>query len=363
MPGVLREKMIDCHSEPLLSVVVPVYNTDKYLDRCIKSILNQTYKNIQLVLVDDSSTDNSGAICDSYVSLYENVKCIHKEQNEGLAYARRDGSLNADGEYIAFVDSDDWIEQNMYEHMMKFVIEDGAEIVSSGAICEGTNGAKSIIIDPASPGVYSGESLCRFKENLVYDKKYHSGLCTVSLALKLYKKDLLLPAFEGIPKHMTYWEDLTYVFPPFFVSNKVAITDSCFYHIVYRSDSMSRRENDNILNDMVYSLGAALTVYEKYDTKILQCFYQKAIQVIAEYLWSIPTRNSSKADVLDKWMEVYHSEDVIGFDKLCNDKSDDKLFQYVMAGKLNTAYIYQKLYRAEKHVENRIKTIIGYKKC
>lgn len=101
---------------PLISVVVPVYNVEKYLNRCIDSILNQTLKKIEIILVDDGSTDNSPFICDEYCDRYENIKVIHKKNNR-VAAARNDGIKLATGKYIALVDSDDWIESNMLEEM------------------------------------------------------------------------------------------------------------------------------------------------------------------------------------------------------------------------------------------------------
>ena len=100
----------------LISVIVPVYNVEKYLNRCIDSILNQTFKQIEIILVDDGSTDNSPIICDEYCDRYKNIKVIHKENNR-VAAARNDGIKIATGKYIALVDSDDWIEPNMLEEM------------------------------------------------------------------------------------------------------------------------------------------------------------------------------------------------------------------------------------------------------
>ena len=101
---------------PLISVIVPVYNVEKYLNRCIDSILNQTFKQTEIILIDDGSTDNSSIICDEYCDRYENIKVIHKKNNR-VAAARNDGIKIATGKYIALVDSDDWIDPNMLEEM------------------------------------------------------------------------------------------------------------------------------------------------------------------------------------------------------------------------------------------------------
>ena len=114
------------NKEPLLSVVVPVYNVEPYLERCIQSILNQTYKNLEVILVDDGSTDKSGSVCDEYVLQDDRVKVIHKK-NGGLVSARKAGAAIATGSYITAVDSDDWIESNMFEEMMKQKQDESAE--------------------------------------------------------------------------------------------------------------------------------------------------------------------------------------------------------------------------------------------
>ena len=104
----------------LLSVIVPVYKVEPYLRRCIDSIRNQTYKNLQIVLVDDGSPDGCGAICDEYTKLDDRIIAVHQE-NEGLSGARNNGLLFAEGEYIAFVDSDDWLHPQMYEILIHLI--------------------------------------------------------------------------------------------------------------------------------------------------------------------------------------------------------------------------------------------------
>lgn len=101
-----------------VSIIVPIYNVEKYLDRCMQSLLNQTLKEIEIVLVDDGSPDNCPKMCDEYAKKDSRVKVVHK-QNAGLGYARNSGLENATGEYVAFVDSDDYVDINAYE--MSFI--------------------------------------------------------------------------------------------------------------------------------------------------------------------------------------------------------------------------------------------------
>jgi glycosyltransferase involved in cell wall biosynthesis len=116
-----------------VSIIVPVYNTGSYLHKCIRSILNQSLKDIELILVDDGSTDNSKGICDWYAEKDKRVKVIHK-QNEGVSVARNIGIANAVGEYIGFVDSDDWIDPDMYEVLYLKAKEQKADIVMCDAV-------------------------------------------------------------------------------------------------------------------------------------------------------------------------------------------------------------------------------------
>ena len=104
----------------LLSVIIPVYKVEPYLRRCIDSVRTQTYEKLQIILVDDGSPDNCGKICDEYTELDSRIIAVHQE-NEGLSDARNHGLLFAKGEYIAFVDSDDWLAPTMYETLIKMI--------------------------------------------------------------------------------------------------------------------------------------------------------------------------------------------------------------------------------------------------
>lgn len=113
----------------LISVIMPVYNVDHYLDRAIKSILNQTVKRIELILIDDGSKDKSGKICDYYAALHPNIKVIHQE-NSGTSVAKNNGLRIANGKYIGFVDSDDYIDVDMYEFLYKIALKTKSDIVA-----------------------------------------------------------------------------------------------------------------------------------------------------------------------------------------------------------------------------------------
>jgi glycosyltransferase involved in cell wall biosynthesis len=112
---------------PLISIIVPIYNIAEYASECIQSLINQTYKNIEIILVDDGSTDHSPAICDEFAEQDERIKVIHK-RNGGLSDARNAGLDVATGEYIGFVDGDDWVDEDMYETLYHLIYEHQADI-------------------------------------------------------------------------------------------------------------------------------------------------------------------------------------------------------------------------------------------
>ncbi|MBB6446843.1 glycosyltransferase [Bacillus benzoevorans] len=115
----------------LISIIVPVYNAESYLKKCLESIVRQTYRNLEIILIDDGSEDNSPHICDEYAMADDRVKVLHKE-NAGPGAARRDGVHYASGEYIAFVDADDFIEQNMYQTLIERAVADDIDIIQCG---------------------------------------------------------------------------------------------------------------------------------------------------------------------------------------------------------------------------------------
>ncbi len=116
-----------------ISIIIPIYNTGKYLHRCVKSILSQTLTDLELILVNDGSVDESGQICDEYARMDSRVKVIHKK-NEGVSIARNTGIEAAQGEYIGFIDSDDWIEPDMYEELYSMAISKKCDIVMCDAV-------------------------------------------------------------------------------------------------------------------------------------------------------------------------------------------------------------------------------------
>lgn len=176
------------NNDVLISVIVPVYNIEKYLNRCVDSLINQTYKNLEIILVDDGSTDNCPKICDDYEKKYEAVKVIHKK-NGGLSSARNVGIKQASGDYIGFVDSDDWVAADIYrkckEMMQKYncdIVDFEVEFVSEEGLPEKINFIESVSLVKGS--------------DIIYDYLYRgqTDKAPFSVCRKLYTRRL----FDGI---------------------------------------------------------------------------------------------------------------------------------------------------------------------
>lgn len=165
-----------------ISVIIPVYNVEQYLEKCLDSILNQTYKNIEIILVNDGSIDKSGVICDEYSRKYNNIKVFHKE-NGGVSSARNLGIDNATGQYLAFVDPDDYIDPNMYEILVKKIVETNSDIAMCSFVYVKEN--ENIVEDN------SDETLVFDKEEVL--RRYYTAIKPFNasfLCNKLFKKEL-----------------------------------------------------------------------------------------------------------------------------------------------------------------------------
>lgn len=171
------------YNDSLISVIVPVYNTEEYLERCVDSIINQSYKNLEIILVNDGSTDRSGFICDDFKKKDSRIKVIHKE-NGGQSSARNLGLEKVTGEFITFVDSDDWINSKIYEKCLEVFKKENSDVVDFRPVY--TTGETRKNNTDAHYSTISGT------ENILYDYLYRGQkeLCPFSVCRKVYKSNL-----------------------------------------------------------------------------------------------------------------------------------------------------------------------------
>lgn len=221
--------------KPDISVVVPIYNVEKYLDKCVNSLLNQTIKNIEIILVDDGTPDNSGKIADEYERKYDNIKVIH-QKNSGLGPARNTGIENATGQYIGFVDSDDWVEKSMYERLLNKAKENNADIVFGGH--KDVISGKIARIKPhplAGKTILEKEKILKIRKNLFGHSVDDTDLEAYPMRVwtGIYKREFLLNnniRFENILS-----EDTIFNLPAYKYAEVIAFTGDTDY--CYRQDN------------------------------------------------------------------------------------------------------------------------------
>lgn len=191
------------NKEPMVSVIVPIYNVEKYLKRCIDSILNQTYKNLEIILVDDGSPDKCPQICDEYAKSDKRIKVIHK-QNAGVSAARNDGLAIAQGDLIGFVDPDDCIHPSMYEEMVNYLVSQDCDLVSCG-FSEFSDDDNNCDIDLIS---YRKETL---KRNAAIKKSFEKNIKFIKYVWNLLIKAEVAKSVK-FDCSLTYGEDTKYAY-------------------------------------------------------------------------------------------------------------------------------------------------------
>lgn len=217
----------------LISVIVPVYNTEKYLDRCIQSILSQTYTDLELLLIDDGSTDSSGAICDKYAEQDSRVRVFHKE-NGGASSARNLGLDNANGDWIAFVDSDDWIDSEMYEQMISLAIASSVEAV----FCDITFECEYSKFTQRYEGRYEDHKLmydCLVAIDVVY-----FSMCNKLIARRVFEQNKIR-AINGA----NMWEDVELAIRTRYFASSSKVINRAFYHYNRLNNTSTTRDKVN----------------------------------------------------------------------------------------------------------------------
>ncbi|WP_251551947.1 glycosyltransferase [Neobacillus muris] len=215
---------------PTISIIVPVYNVENFIQPCIESILNQTFTDFEIILVNDGSTDRSGFICDEFAKKDKRIFVIHKE-NGGQSSARNKGIEAAKGHYIGFVDSDDWIHQDMYNTLYTKAIETDAEITA----CNLMQFSKD-----STGHLYSNNTTDElFDRNSAMHELYLNERLTFSPCNKLYRKEL----FKGIRFKEGYiLEDMDFAYRIIHQANRIYYTGQAFYYYRYNDQSTMRKD-------------------------------------------------------------------------------------------------------------------------
>jgi len=213
----------------MLSVIVPVYNISKYLRKCIESITMQSFADMEIILIDDGSTDDSGSICDEMAEKDDRVKVFHQD-NMGLVNARKLGIRKSSGEFITFVDGDDWIEDDSLSFLMdQMLLRNPDVVISKHYVNKSTGQTEAGMGVPA--GFYSGEELInKVFPVMIAGKELFDWGIYASFWAKLFRRDLLEPLLLAEDERLVMGEDAAVVYPYLALSDSILVCDKCTYH-------------------------------------------------------------------------------------------------------------------------------------
>lgn len=284
----------------LISIIVPVYNVEKYLPKCIDSIISQTYSNLEIILVDDGSTDMSHQICDDYSKMDNRIKVIHKK-NGGVSSARNLGLNNSTGEYIGFIDPDDYIEPNMYECLLNALKSENTEI----SMC----GYNEIKNDKIEKTIIYSQKVISCEELL---KDIFNTTCMGVVWNKLFKRSLFInnETQNYFYENLHYCEDLTMLLNIFNSKEYIAMVDKPLYNYIITDSSICH----NSINEKKLSFYTFMSTFcDTYEKKfpelstILEtyCFDRTVMILIDLYLSNLKSKNTYISK-FEKDLRKYH---------------------------------------------------------
>ena len=257
---------MDCNGKRIkVSVIIPAYNSEQFIKECIESVLASTLEDMEIILVDDGSTDGTGSICDEFAVKYGNISVIH-QKNMGQNTARLNGVLAAQGEFIGFVDSDDWIDREMFCTLWKKAIEYNADMVCCGCIYEKA-GSREIRYNRLAEGLYDSEMI--WQEVLPYVLAFGSNydqerLIEPHLCDKLFKRELVRRELLDVDKRITWGEDALVTLMCIAESEKMSVLRYAPYHYRVHKDSVSRKNDERALVSYAVLLTELLEHCKKY---------------------------------------------------------------------------------------------------
>lgn len=314
-----------------VSIVVPVYNAKEYLRKCLDSVVNQTLKNVEIIFIDDGSTDGSSEICKEYAAKDERI-IYYKKENEGLAAARQDGIERASGEYVGFVDSDDWLELNMYEHMYSVAVKENADVVFCNCYFDDSEPDRTHL----EPGVYGRERIEKeilTRSLAAVSPKGTNGVIRWSNCLRIYKLSLIRDNNIAFGRSFRRSQDLQLTFETALCAQKyVSLNDEYLYHNRTQNNnaSLSRGYTKNywkLIRPLIDKLYEDVEGYKKQDLSYnmhLCAFFFAASGVKNEY----ESKTLSFSQKIKKLSEIARDEVI---QNALPHVEKDKLSEYYQA--------------------------------
>lgn len=292
-------------NNPLISVIVPIYNAEKYLNKCVESLLNQTLKQIEIILIDDGSTDKSPVICDEYAKKDNRIKVIH-QSNGGVSFARNEGLKIASGKFITFLDSDDYIEPNTYEVAYNTAVENYSECVVWGYFCDFVDENEKIVNQTIVIPYAKQRELKQRDTNLNL-----SGY----LWNKLYSKKLLDELNLFFDENITLYEDLLFNTKYMLKANKSVYISKAFTHYMQRnilSLGKKYRENYFELANIALNCHIELLRLWKIEENIIDSYIvEQNCKIIWGAMRNICSSNLNKKEKCSKIQQICKRENYV----------------------------------------------------
>lgn len=262
-----------------ISIIVPVYNPGRYLTKCVDSIIGQTYTNLEIILVNDGSTDGSKEKCQAYVLKDRRVKLIN-QPNQGVVVAKKNGVKSAAGDWIAFVDSDDYIEEDYIECLVRLQEESKADIVAVGHYHD-IGGHSTLVKNGLKNGVYA---VSEIMDKVLCTGEFFVYGITPQLYTKLFRAEILREAQMKVPDCIVAGDDAAVLYPCFVLADRLCVSDRAGYHYLQHPASITKticREETKRL----YTLLNYLQCFFK--QKNLSFLFEKQLKLYEHYLFAL----------------------------------------------------------------------------
>ncbi|WP_051560558.1 glycosyltransferase family 2 protein [Clostridium beijerinckii] len=279
-----------------LSIIIPIYNVEKYLRNCLDSVINQTLDSIEIIMVNDGSTDNSGRICEEYNRKYANIRLI-SQRNKGLGAARNEGIRHARGRYIGFVDSDDYILKDMYKEMLSVAMGDDLDLIICAVKMYYEESKKQRIIE----NIINEENIIARKELI---KHILSRKIQCFAWNKIYKREL----FDGIKyEEGVYYEDMFTMYNIALRCKKAKVITKPFYIYRQRENNITSKVSLKHINDFNLAVEKVSNKFingEFYDNNLLMAFNIISLNTSLDLY--IRQKNFTNKEIYKDYKEVYN---------------------------------------------------------
>lgn len=322
-----------------ISVIVPVYKVEKYLDRCIKSITTQTYRNLEIILVNDGSPDGCPKICDSWAALDSRIIVIHKD-NGGLSDARNAGIDKATGEYLTFIDSDDLITPNMIEVLLNIAISEDADIVA-------TTMKPFYNEDPALE--IKKSTVISDDASLILTKIMYSSSNWEACG-KLYNKLLFSPGLRFLEGKL--YEDMHFMPRIFGKAKRAAISYSAMYYYYQRNDSIMGKSKDIISIDLIEILQRNIDfIYERYidEREVYMKLFASFIVHPTTKLEGIELNNSYKNNI--PFIIAYKRYITRNWEQIKNSEYISEKYKIAILISSKSVFVYNKFFKIVRYLK------------